>query len=438
MTASPEPKPEAPSGSYVMTRRGMTRCLCSRAEMAWVVLVLLLTALPVGRFGFEDFTEALTFAGCVTGVALMSAALIMVLGVAAVVDCWVRGASSNFGMIALISTGVASLTNVLLALQTWNDGELVVFKVLTMVLSVSSLFAVLLVWRRLDAIPTPKRVAVALIVSTAVAVTNFSYQYLFQPYRREATPLVQLNVGKAVLSADRKAFSVPVDIKLVNHSDMAFYVLGAEFHAMGEDVTVSRTDLSPLKWREEVEKWALYREKHPLTRREVYQPGELVAAQPWIPAGNWVEANDESLTRTVVQLPSDTNFDKLTFYASLSLARKDRLVLQKFGGSDYSWRGKALPQWAKDGKKENDTIIRTADMRENNAIDNLTRKKRHLTTLWTFGPHGVDVSLAIAPVGEEDRPLSPQTIREVGNRYGLLDVLAGPVEETLEEVKAGR
>ncbi|WP_148088523.1 hypothetical protein [Streptomyces sp. PanSC9] len=403
-----------------------------------MVLVLLLTAVPVGWCGFQDFTEALTFAGCVTGVALMSAALIMVLGVAAVVDCWVRGASSNFGMIALISTGVALLTNVLLALQIWNDGELVVFKVLTIVLSVGSLFAVLLVWRRLDAIPTPKRVAVALIVSTAVAVTNFSYQYLFQPYRREATPLVQLNVGKAVLSADRKAFSVPVDIKLVNHSDMAFYVLGAEFHAMGEDVTVSRTDVSKSKWREEAEKWAMYREKHPLTRREVYQPGKLVEAQPWMPAGNWVEANDESLTRAVVQLPSDTNFDKLTFYASLSLARKDRLVLQKFGESSYSWRGKVLPQWVKDEKKENDTIVQTAGMRENNAIDNLTRKKRNVTTFWIFGPHGVDVSLAIAPEGEEDRPLSPQTIREVGSRYGLLDVLAGPVEETLEEVKAGR
>lgn len=438
MTASPEPKPGAPSGSYVMVRRGLTRCPCSRAEMAWVVLVLLLTAVPVGWCGFQDFTEALTFAGCVTGVALMSAALIMVLGVAAVVDCWVRGASSNFGMIALISTGVALLTNVLLALQIWNDGELVVFKVLTIVLSVGSLFAVLLVWRRLDAIPTPKRVAVALIVSTAVAVTNFSYQYLFQPYRREATPLVQLNVGKAVLSADRKAFSVPVDIKLVNHSDLAFYVLGAEFHAMGEDVTVSRTDVSKSKWREEAEKWAMYREKHPLTRREVYQPGKLVEAQPWMPAGNWVEANDESLTRAVVQLPSDTNFDKLTFYASLSLARKDRLVLQKFAESGYSWRGKVLPQWVKDEKKENDTIVQTAGMRENNAIDNLTRKKRNVTTFWIFGPHGVDVSLAIAPVGEEDRPLSSQTIREVGSRYGLLDVLAGPVEETLEEVKAGR
>ncbi|MEV6112394.1 hypothetical protein AB0L59_07665 [Streptomyces sp. NPDC052109] len=341
-------------------------------------------------------------------------------------------------MAALISTGVALLTNVLLALQTWNDGEKVEFKVLSIVLSVSSLSTVVLVWRRLDEIPTPKRVAAALIISTFVAVANFGYQYIFQPYRREATPLVQLNVEKAVLSADRKVLSVPVDIKLVNHSDMAFYVLGAEFHAMGEVVKVSPRDLARPKWREDAEQWARYREKHPLTRREVYQPGKLVAAQPWIPAGNWVEVNDESLTRTVVQLPSNTNFRKLTFYATLSLARKDRLVLDKFGVSRYSWRKGNVPSWMKKDQRELDTIIQTAEMQESNAIDQYTRKKRHITTYWRFGAHGVDVLPVIAPVGEENRTLSKQTNREVVSRYGLTDVLAGPVEETLDEIKTRR
>ncbi|MFF2130367.1 hypothetical protein ACFVW1_34335 [Streptomyces olivochromogenes] len=402
------------------------------------MLVLLLTALPVGWCGFKDFREALTFAGCVTGAALMVAALIMVVGAAAVVDCWVRGPSSNFGVAALISTGVALLTNVLLALQTWNDGEKVGFKVLSIMLSVSSLSTVVLVWRRLDEIPTPKRVAAALIASTFVAVANFGYQYIFQPYRREATPLVQLNVGKAVLSADRKVFSVPVDIKLVNHSDMSFYVLGAEFHAMGENVTVSPRDLAQAKWREDAEQWARYREKHPLTRREVYQPGKLVAAQPWVPPGNWVEANDESLTRTVIQLPRNTNFAKLTFYATLSLARKDRLIMDKFGTPSYSWRGAAVPQWMKRDERENDTITRTAEMQENNAIDQYTRKERRVTTYWRFGAHGVEVDPVIAPTGEENRTFSEQTNRKVRSRYGLIDVLAGPVEEALDEIKTRR
>ncbi|MER5757423.1 hypothetical protein [Streptomyces sp. NPDC002088] len=437
MTTSPGTDSGAGSGSHVMVRGHLPKSKCVLAEMAGVALVLLLTALPVGWCGLQDFSAALTFSGCVTGVALMLAALVMVVGVAAVVDLWIRGPISNFRVVALISTGVALLTNVLLAFQTWNDGERVGYKVACIVLSVGSLWTVIAVWRRLDEIPTPKRVAVAVIVTTIVAVANFSYQYLYQPYRSEVTPLVQLNVGKAVLTEDRKAFTVPVDIKLVNHSDASFYVLGAEFHAMGEDVEVKSKDLDHLDWREQAEQWVKYREKHPLTRREVYQPGKLVAGQPWIPAGNWVQANDESVTRTVVQLPIDTHFDKLTFYATLSLARKERLVMEKFGGLDYSWQGAKLPQWMP-GQKENDTIVQTAEMQENNAIDRYTRKQRRVTTYWRFGSHGVDVLPVIAPKGEEGRPLSNEMIREVQNRYGLLDVWAGPMEQTLDEIKSRR
>ncbi|MEU1710306.1 hypothetical protein ABZ478_33965 [Streptomyces sp. NPDC005706] len=398
------------------------------------MLVLLLTGWPVGWWGLEDLSEALTFTSCVIGAALVLVVLTMIVGVAAVLDCWVRGPISNFGMVALISTGVALLTNILLLFQTWKDGEKVGYPVFFSLLVLGSLWAVISVWRRLDQIPTPKRVAVALIVTTIVAIANFSYQYLYQPYRRAAAPLVQLSVGKAVPSEDGQAFSVPVDIKLVNHSDVSFHVLGAEFHVMGEKVQLKSRDLPRARWQEDAEQWAEAREKHPLTRREVYQPGELVAAQPWIPAGNWVQENDESLTRIVVKLPNDTPYEKLTFYSSLSLARKDRLVMGSFGRPGYSWRGAEMPQWVK-RSKENDTIVKMAEMRENSAIDRYTRAQRRVSTYWRFGSHGAEVSVVIARKGEEGREFSEETNREVRTRYGLLDVLTGPVEQTLAEIK---
>lgn len=438
MTTPPGPASGSRSGSHVMVRRGLTKSKCSRAEMAGVLLVLLLTALPVGWCGLQDFSAALTFPGCVTGAALMLAALTMFVGFAAVVDCWIRGPISNFGLIALISTGVALLTNTLLLLQTWKDGDRVRYPVLFGLLMLGSLWAVVLVWRRLDEIPTPKRVAAALIVSTIVAVANFSYQSLYQPYRRGVEPLVHLSVGKAVLSGDRKAFSVPVDIKLVNHSDVGFYVLGTEFHAMGEYVPLSKTDRARGKWRYDAEQWVKYREKHPLSRREVYQPGELVAAQPWIPAGHWVEASNESLTRTVIQLPIDTPYDHLAFYATVSLARKDRLNLGAFGRPGYSWQGVELPQWMKRGEKEYDTIVQSAEVQENNTIDEYTREPRRVTTYWRFGLHGVEVSEVIARKGEEGRTFPERTNREVRDRYGLVDVLVGPIEQTLWDIKSRR
>ncbi|WP_251095952.1 hypothetical protein [Streptomyces sp. Caat 7-52] len=405
-------------------------------EMAGVVLVLLLTALPVGWCGFQDFSEALTFPGCVTGAFMMVAALIMLVGVVAVVDCWLRGPISNVGVIALIGTAVALLTNVVLLFQTWKNGEKLRYPVLIGLLVLGSLWAVVSVWRRLEEVPTPKRVGLALILPAILAAANFSYQYLYQPSRREAAPLVQLSVGKAMLSEDRKAFSVPVDIKVVNRSDVSFYVLGAEFHAMGDNVELRREDVPTVKWRDEAEKWAGVREKHPLSRREVYQPGQLVAAQQWIPAGNWVEANDESVTRSVVQLAIDTPYDKLAFYATLNLARKDRLVVGGFGKPSYSWKGFKVPKWV--GKDGSDVIVQSAEVQENSTIDRRTRKSRRVTTYWRFNPHGVDVSAAIAPLGEEERTPSERTNRDVRNRYGLLDVPAGPVEQPLGEIKSRR
>ncbi|MEU5535842.1 hypothetical protein [Streptomyces sp. NPDC020362] len=434
MTSSPE----GGSGATVLERRGLPKSKWVRAEMAGVLLVLVLTAVPVGWCGRRDFNEALTFTGRMTGAALMVVALIMFLGVAAVVDYWVRGPTSNLGVVALISAGVALLTNALLLVQTWSDGEKVRYPVLFGVLTVGSVLAVVVVWRTLDEIPAPKRVAAALIVSTVLGVGNFSYQNLYQPYRRGAKPLVYLTVGKAVLSKDRKAFAVPVDIKLENHSDVGFYVLGTEFHAMGEQAPLSGRDRLHTQWRADAEHWSKYREKLPLSRREAYQPGQLVAAQPWIAPGNWIEANDESIARTVIQLPIDTPYDHLAFYATASLARKDRLGLGRSDPIGYSWRGAKLPQWVKDLGKGDDSIVYRSDVRENNAIDSYTRKARCVTVYWRFGVHGVEVSESITRRGEANRVTTESEDRDARGRYGLVDVLAGPIEQTLWGIKSQR
>ena len=426
--------PKANSRAQMRARRSLARNKRSRVEMAGVMLVLLLTAVPAGWWGFKDFNEALTFPGRVTGAVLIVVWFITLAGAAAVLDHWLRGTIPYSGLFALISTGVAFLANLMLLLQAATDGERPVYPVLLGLLTVGSAWAAVVVWRTLVEIPAPKRVAMALVVSTVLAIANFSYQNLYQPYQRRAKPLLNLTVGKAVLNRDRKAFSLPVDIKIVNHSDMGFYVVGTEFHAMGERVPLSGRDRLYVQWRVDAENWSKYREKHPLSRREAYQPGELVAAQPWLPSGNWIEASDEYVVRTVVQLPLDTPYDHLAFYATASLARKDQIGLGRFNAIGYSWRGVKLPQWV----KGDDAIVYRADIQENNAIDGYTRKPRSISVYWRFGAHGVDVLESIRRKGEEDSAPSEREDREAPSRYGLVDVQTGPIEQTLWDVKSRR
>ncbi|MFE7234163.1 hypothetical protein ACWCRF_28775 [Streptomyces sp. NPDC002405] len=409
--------------------------------MAVILLVLLMTTLLLGWFGLEDFIHALTFPGRITGAVLIAVALTTLLGAAAVLDHWFWRSFPYSGVVALIGAFAAFLTNTLLLVETAKDGDSPTYPALFGALAAGAAWAVFAVWRTSVVIPAPKRVAAALIVSSVIAIANFGYQNLFQPYERQTRPLLKLSLGKPVLRQDRKAFAVPVDITIENHGTVGFYVLGTEFHAMGERVPLSPTDRLREQWRTDAEQWADSHEVNPLSRRELYQPGQLVEAQPWMPYGEWIESNDVFTTRVVVQLPIDTSYDQVAVYASASLARKDRLDLEPpLQFKAYSWKENSkVPAWVKDQEKYGlDTIVHQARVHENNAIDEHTRDARYVTVYWQFGAHGSNVSSAVARNGEEGHHSTGQELRELRNRYGLADVVTGPIKRTLWDIKSQR
>lgn len=412
----------------------------SRVALGVIVLVLFGTTLLLAQIGLEDFVHDLTFAGRLTGAALLVVSFTTLVGTAAALDHWIRQSFPYSGLVALIGTFAALLTNAMLLVQTLKDGEFATYPALFGVLTVGSAYAVFAVWRTSVAIPAPKRVAAALIVSSVIAIANFGYQNLYQPYQRQTRPLITVAMGKPVLSKDRTAFAVPVDITLHNHGDVGFYVLGTEFHAMGKQVPLSTKDRLRRQWRTDAEQWSKSSDVNPLSRREIHQPGELVEAKPWMQDGTWVEANDTYATRVVVQLPMDTPYDQVAFYATASLARKDRLVLQPpLDFVAYSWGREKVPGWMKQQQKYGvDSLIHRARVHENNAIDERTRAPRFVTVYWTFGTHGAKVQTSITRQGEEGRVATPAENREASSRYGLVDLITGPVERTLWDIKSQR
>ncbi|MEU7428170.1 hypothetical protein [Streptomyces sp. NPDC040750] len=408
--------------------------------MVVILLVLIMTAALLARFGIEDLSDALTYAGRITGAVLILLAGTSSLGAVAVVDHWLRRSFPHSGAVALIATVIALLANATLLIETFQGGDSTVYRVLWGLLTAGSAWAVFAVWRTSVVIPAPKRVAAAVIVSSAIAVATFGYQYLYQPYQRGAKPVVTMTVGKPVLNRDRKAFAVPVDIRLENHSDVGFYVLGTEFHAMGERVPLSGRDRLRQQWRTDAKQWSKLQDKHPLSRTEAYQPGELVAAQPWVPAGDWLEPGDAFSTQSLVKLPIDTPYDQLAFYATASLARKDRLRLASILDDGYSWSGGKVPRWMKENPSQKglDEVIYRGRVFESNAIASHTMDPRYLTLYWQFGASGAGLVEAITRNGEEDRELSDAESSAVVRRYGLVRAQTGPIEWTLWDVKSRR
>ncbi|MEU2711571.1 hypothetical protein [Streptomyces sp. NPDC007205] len=407
-----------------------------------IELVLLGTTVLQARFGLEDFAHALTFPGRVTGAVLLAVSFTTLVGAVAVLDHWVQHRFAYSGLVALIGTFTALLTNTMLLVETLKDGDSTAYQSLFGALTAGSAWAAFAVWRTSVMVPAPKRVAIAVIVPSLIAVANFGYQNLYQPYERETRPVITLSVGKAVLSTDRKAFAVPVDITLQNRGDRSFYVLGSEFHAMAQRVAISPTDRLRQQWRADADQWSKFSEVNPLSRREIHQPGDLLAAQPWMPYGQWIESSDTFATQLVVELPITTKYEQVTFYATADLARKDRLVLQPpLHYLTKSWGGKEVPEWVrKQQAKDNgsDFLVYRARVHENNAIDEHTRDPRFVTVYWRFGTHGVTVAASIAREGEEGRIPSPSEQREVTGRYGLIDLITGPYVRNLWDIKSQR
>ncbi|MEU6198834.1 hypothetical protein [Streptomyces sp. NPDC047061] len=401
----------------------------SRVRLVSVLLVLLLTTAALANFGVGDLTSAFTFPGRLTGAVLVAVAFTAFVSTIALVDHWLFRTFPHSGLVALLGAFLALLANLTLFLELLANADLVRWKVLFGALAAGSAWAVWAVWRTLGVIPAPKRVATALLATTAVAVGNFGYQNLYLPSQREIRPMIKLTLEKPVVNKDRKAFSVPVNITLENHSDVSFDVLGTELHAMAQQVKLTSNDQLRRRWRTVAAQWSSLERTNPLSRREVHQPGQLVEAQPWMRFGEPIGANDTVSARVIVQLPMDTPYDLVAFYASAHLTRKDRVSLDHLEREGYSWRDK-VPHWVKK-QKNTDSVFYKSKLSENNSIDRETRNPRYITVYWQFGTHGANITENISAAHGKD-----ESKEETEDRYGLRVIEAGPVERTLWDIKS--
>ncbi|MFF7467874.1 hypothetical protein [Streptomyces sp. NPDC008092] len=408
--------------------------------LALIELVLLTTTVLLARFGLADVLHALTFPGRFTGAVLLVVSFTTLLGAAAVPDHWIQHCFPYSGLVALVGAFTALLANVMMLASTWEDGDSTYYKSVFAVLSVGSAAAAFTVWRTSVMVPTPKRVAVAVIVPSVIAVANFGYQNLYQPNERDTRPVITLSMGKAVLSNDRKAFAVPVDITFQNRGERSFYVLGSEFHAMAQRVQLSPKDRLQQQWRTDADQWSKSSEMNPLSRKEIHEAGDLLEAKPWMPFGYWIESNDTFATRLVVQLPINTPYDQVTFYATANLARKDRIELQPpLHFLTNSWNAKKVPEWVKKQRTKGiDFLVYRARVHENNAVDEYTRDARWATVYWRFGEHGATVVTSITRHGEEGRVAGSAEQRDVTSRYGLVELRTGPYVRNLWDIKSQR
>ncbi|MFE9804619.1 hypothetical protein ACFYP6_38390 [Streptomyces goshikiensis] len=395
-----------------------------------IVLILLVTTGYLGFFGVLDVSTALAYTGRFTGVLLIVAAAVVLLGAIAAVDHWYRQSFPNSGLVALLGSVTAATANLMLFITALREGDSTAYLLVWCALAAGGAWAAVAVYRTSVEIPAPKRVAAAVIVSGAVAVANFGYTQLYQPYHTEINPVLDVTLGEPVLSADKKAFALPVTISFENRSDVGVYLLAPEFRVLGTAVAVSPERRPPSQWQRDVESG------RPVSLWEIRGQPELLQAGSWHVFGSWLAGHQTYVTSRTVVLPRSTPYDQIQVAASTAIARRDRMSMDEFGIPHVSWKGNPVkaPDWVLAGASG--YVTYEGRIHENNAIAEHTRDPRHLTVWWTFGGHGAGVSGTIARTGEGDRQLTGAEMVALKNRYGFDFVNKGWVTRSLWDVKS--
>ncbi|MFF9406394.1 hypothetical protein ACF1B0_12845 [Streptomyces anandii] len=374
---------------------------------------LVFTAYFLGRFGLEDVSEALAYTGHFTGLAMLVAAVVVLLGAGAVLVLhWWRN-SSYAKLFSLMGTVTALLANLMLLVATVREGESPAYLLAWSVLAAISAAGSYMVLRTSVPIPAPKSVGIVAAASAAVAVANFGYNQLYQPYRTELTPILHVAFGKPVLSPDKRTVAVPINVTLENRGNVGIYILANQYTVFGFNPTATSSVRPLSQWREDV------RRGNPAKRWEVVVPPQMIAEGRWSTLfGEWLGPNDTSTTTRVIELPTATAYDYLSLQAEASVARRDRMWLESdlSEPKEYSWLSHKGSTARLDGQSY---VKYQTRIHENNSIAEHTRDPRYITVWWEFGDRA-GLRSVIAKKGGENRTVTEDEAEQLQRRYGFV------------------
>ncbi|WP_307873847.1 MULTISPECIES: hypothetical protein [unclassified Frankia] len=390
-----------------------------------------MTSFYLAWFGVENVADSLAYLGCFTGVLMVVTAAVIILGALGTLDHWYSHRFEIAGLLALGGSVTAVVANTMLLVATVRESiESWPYFATWCLLVFASSWSCYVVYHTSVVIPSPKKVAVAASATAVIAMANFGYTQLYQPYHEEPKPILEAKFGSPTLSADRKMFSVPITLTFEARGNVGVYLVGDQFVVYGRRVTIRSSGGSAPDWRHdsadgqnELSRWTEIRT-------------EPIEIGRWDNFGSWEDPGVSRSTTRLVQLPVDIPYDQLGIRAEAVSVRRDRLSLDPMfaTGAQYSWRDFRHQGCGSGGA---DCVRYRGRISENNSVDRHTRAPRYLTLWWNFGPTLETVGLEsnIVRRGELDRSMSSEESSRLWNRYGLEKVTASATFRSLLDIK---
>lgn len=426
-----------------------------KAVVPWVLIAcgLAATAVELSLFGGADVTDALTYAGRISGVVFLAAAMLEVVAFGALFNLSQDRPARYSGALVILGVLVSLLTNVVL-LILHLDGSFTYY----------SLFLILLPWAcwallRLykagmwSQIPHPRGFAAGVALTGVLAVANFTHTQVYQPATATAMLTTSVEFGPATTA--KGAVSLQLRLRTRNSGKVGVYILGSLYQLSGRPTSFVPKARPDRDWLQDLNSG-----QRDLMRYTNVQAGgyELLAQGQFVGRAGptmVLEPGAEIVTRKVIQFPEGNSYEVLAATANVAFMRKDRAKLTddfaRSGSSSWSagYVNKKLePRWVtnddNDNYEESDARANTFRYKSrivhSTAVLENTRAPHYVTVWWVLhevkseGPFGPDL---IATVGPEEalgsRPSAADT-RRMAERYGLAYAPSGTTQASVAEI----
>lgn len=382
-----------------------------------MMIVGLLAASAVLVFlGQADVNHALTYSGRLIGSFLLTAGITAFLAAISVALGGRLGRRAK-SVIALL--GVLATLSANLLLLSFQIGEYAPWLWLWLGLIVWSCWAL---WdllhrqRAWDDIPRPRNIAAVVSVTAIIAVANFGYAQIYEPYVTPVTVTAAAKFGTP--HTDKGVIRVPLVVKFENSGKVAAHVLGATYEVLATTWTSIHDKPKSLpQWMDDLE----FRDSGDLQtytdKATDYVIGFGMVLQP----GYWLNPGEKVAEERVVELPAQ-EYRAIKAQSEVIFLRKDRMSLGVESPQPvYSWSkaGGKAPDWVTSSAgspRDSEYVKYSMPVKYGSQLLNLIRRPRVATVWWMLGTENEPSSELIGtlmPKGAGDREPTSENWQEM-------------------------
>lgn len=420
-----------------------------RSTVRWVLLGvgLFATAIELGVFGAADVSGALTYAGRISGVVFLAAAILELAALFALINLRQPDAakySAALVLVGVLSSLLANLVLLILQLDGWSYTHYLWFWALLLPWSCWALWRLhrVGIW---SLIPHAKGFAVGVAATGTLAVANFTYTQIYQPYTSPAMLSNLVEFGTATEAGG--VVSLPVRLRARNTGRVGVYVLGSLYQVSGRKTSFVPTPRKAQDWLKDLNSHQRDLMRYTDVKKKGYElltQGQFVTrAAPALV----LEPGAELVAEKVVQFPAGASYDLLGATANVTYLRKDRVkLIHDYSTSGRSsWTGEfkccsdaAPPRWVA-GKGVHTFRFRSRIMHSTAVLEN-TRAPHYVALWWLLqepaseSQYGPELKAMIGPEDAQKREPTPAELRQMKDRYGLAHAPSGTVQKSLAEL----